>query len=262
MHMADLLITPTVAGTMGGVSASLLAVAVRQTRKSGQEGIVPLMGVTGAFVLAAQMLNFTIPGTGSSGHLIGGILLAALLGPWTGFLVLTSVLLVQCLLFADGGLMALGCNIFNMAACSCLLAYPLLFRPIAGKMLSATRLTIASLLACVIGLEVGALMVTLETSVSGVASLPFLPFLRFMLLIHLPIGIGEGLATAGVLLFVRRMRPEMLTEGIVSQQNSASSSRMLWLGVAFSVLVVTVAWLWASALPDGLEWSILKAKGG
>ncbi len=74
------------------------------------------MGVMGAFVFAAQMINFAIPGTGSSGHIIGGILLAAVLGPWAAFLTLSSVLLLQCLLFADGGFMALGCNILNMAA--------------------------------------------------------------------------------------------------------------------------------------------------
>ncbi|MDE5963686.1 MAG: energy-coupling factor ABC transporter permease, partial [Alistipes sp.] len=133
MHMSDALVSPEVAATAGAASLLLLGTAVRKLRRQRHEDerLVPLMGVTGAFVFAAQMINFTIPGTGSSGHLIGGILLAALLGPWAALLTLASVLILQCLLFADGGLLALGCNLFNMAVLSCLVAYPLIFPPIA-----------------------------------------------------------------------------------------------------------------------------------
>ena len=103
------------------------------------------MGVMGAFIFAAQMINFSIPGTGSSGHLVGGILLSAILGPWAALITLASVLVIQCLVFADGGFMALGANILNMAALSCLVAYPLLFRPLMkpgaspGRIIAAIR---------------------------------------------------------------------------------------------------------------------------
>ena len=109
MHMSDALVSPEVAATAGVASLLLLGAAVRKVtrQRRDDERLVPLMGVTGAFVFAAQMINFTIPGTGSSGHLIGGILLAALLGPWAALLTLASVLILQCLLFADGGLLAL-----------------------------------------------------------------------------------------------------------------------------------------------------------
>ena len=91
------------------------------------------MGVLGAFVFAAQMINFTIPATGSSGHLGGGLILAILLGPYAAFLVIASVLTVQALFFADGGLLALGCNIFNLGILPAFVAYPFIYRPLAGS---------------------------------------------------------------------------------------------------------------------------------
>ena len=132
MHMADALISTPVALAAGAAATTLLGIAGYKVNKQKGENsrIVPLMGVLGAFIFAAQMINFTIPGTGSSGHIIGGVLLAAFLGPWAAFLTLSSVLIIQCLVFADGGLLALGCNILNMGAMSTLVAYPLIFRPL------------------------------------------------------------------------------------------------------------------------------------
>ena len=150
MHMADALVSPAVAAGAGVAAAALIAVAASKVKKTRRDDIVPLMGVMGAFVFAAQMINFTIPGTGSSGHVIGGVLLAAVLGPWAAFITLCSVLIIQCLVFADGGLMALGCNILNMAATSCLLAYPLIYRPIAGRGAKPWRIVAASVTASVI----------------------------------------------------------------------------------------------------------------
>lgn len=92
-----------------------------------------MMGVMGAFVFAAQTINFTIPGTGSSGHLTGGLMLTALLGPYAGFLTMVGILAIQCLLFADGGLLALGCNIWNMAFYGCFISSMLIFKPIISK---------------------------------------------------------------------------------------------------------------------------------
>ncbi|MCL1896227.1 MAG: energy-coupling factor ABC transporter permease [Clostridiales bacterium] len=131
MHMADALLSPGVGGALYVASAAAVAYSAKKIQKDepGQSK-APLMAVSGAMVFAAQMVNFTIPGTGSSGHIAGGILLAALLGPFAGLLALSAVLVIQCLCFADGGLLALGCNIFNIAVIPCLFVYPLFFRPI------------------------------------------------------------------------------------------------------------------------------------
>ncbi|MBD5268148.1 MAG: cobalamin biosynthesis protein CbiM [Bacteroides sp.] len=264
MHMADALVSTPVALTAGVAAASLLGIAGYKVNreKNVNSKIIPLMGVLGAFIFAAQMINFTIPGTGSSGHIIGGILLAAFLGPWAAFLTLSSVLIIQCLIFADGGLLALGCNIINMAAMSTLVAYPLIFRPIAGQGSSAGRLIAASLLACLVGIELGACAVTLETELSGITALPTSYFLALMTGIHLAIGIGEGLATAAILVFVAKSRPDLLaTSGQFGSLSNKNLKKLLWgFGIAAVLLGGGLAFF-ASEYPDGLEWSIQKITG-
>ena len=183
MHMSDALLSAPVAIVADVAAASLLALAAFRLKKEPKENLVPLMGVMGAFVFAAQMVNFSIPGTGSSGHIVGGVLLAAMLGPWAGFLTLASVLIIQCLVFADGGLMALGCNILNMGAMTALVAYPLFFRPLLRFPAPAWKVSAVSVLACVLGLELGACMVTLETVASGITALPAGRFFLLMLLV-------------------------------------------------------------------------------
>ncbi len=263
MHMADALLSTPVAVTASLAAAALICVAGSKVKKNTREEIIPLMGVMGAFVFAAQMVNFSIPGTGSSGHIVGGVLLAAMLGPWAAFLTLSSVLIIQCLIFADGGLMALGCNIINMAAMSTLVAYPLIFKPIAGMSVSPGRLIGASLAACVVGLELGAVMVTVETSLSGITALPAAKFLLLMTAIHLAIGVGEGLATGAILSFVARTQPDLLSP--VPRSNEISDRKKmkkLLIGFAIATIIVGggIAFL-ASTDPDGLEWSILKMTG-
>ena len=125
MHMADALLSPAVGGTMWAASSGTIAYCSAKMRKELDDRNVPLMGVIGAFLFAAQMINFSIPGTGSSGHLGGGLLLTILLGPHAAFLTIASVLVVQALFFADGGLLALGCNIFNLGFFPAFVAYPL-----------------------------------------------------------------------------------------------------------------------------------------
>lgn len=259
MHMADALVSPEVAGVAGAVSLAALVVATKKVKTRNDDSLVPLMGVMGAFVFAAQMINFTIPGTGSSGHIVGGVLLGALLGPWAAFITLASVLVVQCLVFADGGLMALGCNILNMGICSTLIAYPLIFRPIAGRCDKSWRLIVASVVASVAGLELGALLVTAETEASGVTALPFGQFFTLMTTIHLLIGIGEGVATAVVLYFVKSYRPSLLNVSIRKERHSSGKVLAILGGVA-AVLAATFSWI-ASAHPDGLEWSIERITG-
>lgn len=268
MHMADALVSPPVAITAGVAAATLIVVASRKVSRIRRDDILPLMGVMGAFVFAAQMINFSIPGTGSSGHIIGGVLLAALMGPWAAFIALASVLIIQCLVFADGGMMALGCNLINMGAMSCLVAYPLIYRPIAGNSTSRWKIMAASVAACVTGLELGALLVTGETELSGITALPAGQFLMFMLPIHLAIGICEGLATGAVLCFVAGYKPDMLYRpghgGQASQTSGKVSgrSRVVLGSLAAVALVLALSFTWiASGDPDGLEWSISKLTG-
>ena len=265
MHMADALISPAVGGTMLAVSAAAVAYAAV---KSGKEDLsdekkIPVMGVMSAFVFAAQMVNFTIPGTGSSGHIGGGLLLAAILGGHAGFISITAVLLIQALFFADGGLLALGCNVFNMGVITCFFAYPLIYRPIVKKGLNPKRITVASILAVVVGLQLGAFGVVLETLLSGVTELPFAAFLALMQPIHLLIGLVEGVVTAAVLVFVWRLRPELLESSMNGTPVAAGVSVR---NVALALLAATVLVggglsLLASSNPDGLEWAIHGVSG-
>ena len=210
MHMADALIIPATAGVMYAASGAAAAYSIHKVRQEHAPEKIPVMGVMGAFVFATQMINFTIPGTGSSGHLCGGLLLSAILGPYAGFLTMIGVLLVQCLFFADGGLLALGCNIWNMAFYGCFVGALLIWKNIMQNGASKKKITIASILGCVITLQMGAFSVCVETYLSGVSSLPFGAFLAAMLPIHLAIGLVEGLITAAVLCFIYESRPELL----------------------------------------------------
>lgn len=256
MHMADALLSPAVGGAMWAASGAALALAARRVRTDGDDRIVPLMGVLGAFVFAAQMINFAIPGTGSSGHLGGGLLLAILLGPWAALIANASVLTVQALFFADGGLLALGANIFNLGVLPCLVAYPLLYRLLASGDPSPRRIALACVVAAVVGLQLGALGVVLQTVASGVSALSFSTFLWLMLPIHLAIGLVEGLATAAVVLFVRRARPDLLA----ATAAPSHSMRPVAAGFAAAALLTAGLLSWfASDYPDGLEWSIARA---
>lgn len=262
MHMADALVSPAVAVTAGVAACGLIAIASKKLRGDRRREIIPLMGVMGAFVFAAQMINFSIPGTGSSGHLIGGILLSAVLGPWAAFITLTSVIIVQCLVFADGGLLALGCNILNMAATSCLLAYPLVYKPIVNKDTSTWKVAVASMASCVVALEIGAFLVTIETELSGVTELPFRTFLTFMLPIHLAIGAIEGLATASVLLFIKRTRPSLIVSGVAEKDKNLKGKRVFGtVMIGVTIILAGLFTVLASSNPDGLEWSIEKITG-
>jgi cobalt/nickel transport system permease protein len=264
MHMADALLSPPVGAAMWAVSVGCAAYAGKKiTKDESAEKKLPVMAVSGAFVFAAQMINFTIPGTGSSGHIGGGILLAALLGEYPSLLTLAAVLIIQCLFFADGGLLALGANIFNMGVIPCLIVYPLIFRPLLKKGITRKRLLAAGFLTPIIGLQLGAFGVVLETLASGITQLPFGTFVLLMQPIHLAIGIGEGIVTAAVLAFVWQMRPELLESACNKEQMTGSLSLKKVI-LTFAVLAVITGGglsLFASANPDGLEWSIGKVTG-
>ena len=263
MHMSDALVSPVVGGIMIAVSAGLIAYSVAKSKNLVNDKKIPMMGVMAALIFAGQMINFTIPGTGSSGHIGGGILLAATLGGPPAFLCICAVLLIQCFFFADGGMLALGCNIFNMGFWPIFLTYPLIFKPIIRKGITKPRLMVASIVSVVVGLQLGAFSVVLETLASGVTSLPFTEFVLLMQPIHLAIGLVEGIVTGAILCFIHATRPEIL--------DAASTNHSIGAGVSIKKLVIILLCaaivigggvsLFASQNPDGLEWAISNITG-
>lgn len=189
-------------------------------------------------VFAMQMINFVIPTTGSSGHIVGGILLAALIGPYAAFLAMCAILLVQAVFFADGGLLALGCNIFNMGILACFVAYPIIYKPLADK----KKPMLAAILASTVALQLGSIAVVIEATLSGsIQNSAIMNFTGLMQAIHLPIGIVEGIVTGGLIILSRFVDSKKLASvfGITS--------------LALSGFIAQ----YASTKPDGLEWSLL-----
>ncbi|TDB37993.1 MAG: cobalamin biosynthesis protein CbiM [Actinobacteria bacterium] len=262
MHMADALVSPAVGGTMTVVTGAIAVYCAKKVKADLDQSKVPLMGVLGAFIFAAQMVNFSIPGTGSSGHLGGGMILAILLGPYAAFLVMASVLGVQALFFADGGLLALGANVFNLGFFPAFIAYPLIYRRIVGRDPARNKLVVGAISAAVVGLLLGALGVVFETTASGISALPFAAFTGVMLPIHLAIGIVEGLVTAGVVLFVKGARPELLERVSARKPLAGLDLKPILVGLLIATIVAGGALSWfASSNPDGLEWSIGNVTG-
>lgn len=265
MHMADALLAPAVAATMYAATAVTVGASVKTLKKDETTAKLPTMAVTSALVFAGQMINYTIPGTGSSGHLCGGMMLTALLGPQAGFLSMVVILSIQALFFADGGLLALGANCWNMAFYGCFVGYYLLWRPIMRSKLfgsskggARAKITLASILGCVLTLQLGAFSVVLETSASGITELPFGAFVGIMQPIHLAIGLVEGLITSAVLVFVYEARPELLMDVKAAGAKEGKCSLKTTI-VILAVVVAIVGGglsLFASGNPDGLEWSM------
>ena len=275
MHMADALLSPAVAGTMYVASGVATGISLKKLNLEEDHSKLPVMAVSAALVFAGQMINYTIPGTGSSGHLCGGMLLSALLGPFAGFISMVVILTIQCLLFADGGLMALGANCWNMGFYGCFIGYFLLWMPIMGMKISGNiedskkngiikrRIWTASILGCVISLQLGAFSVVCETLFSGITELPFATFMILMQPIHLAIGLVEGVITAAVLSFVYEARPELLKG--VNKDSKKSRFSLKTTVVILAVLTVLVGGLlsnFASSYPDGLEWSLFGNEEG
>jgi len=264
MHMADALLSPAVGVAMCAVSTAAIAYSVKKiTTDDLCEKKIPVMGVMGAFVFAAQMINFTIPATGSSGHIGGGILLAAMIGGFPALSSIAAVLIIQCLFFADGGLLALGCNIFNMGVIPCLIVYPLVYKPLVRKGLATGSISIASIAAAIAALQFGAFSVVLQTLASGITELPFATFALLMQPIHLAIGIIEGIITAAVLCFVHQMRPEIMESSFdrTTVRHSVPIKGVLITLAVMTVLAGGLLSIFTSKHPDGLEWAILKTAG-
>lgn len=246
LHIPDGFLSVPVALVGWALMILVVGLALRQTRDTLGERQVPLMGILAAFIFAAQMINFPVAG-GTSGHLLGGTLAAILLGPWAAVLVMTSVVIVQALLFQDGGLLALGFNVFNMGILTAFIGYAVYDR--VRKLLGDTpRARYAgAALGAWIAVEAAAIATSLQLAVSDTSPLDVA--LPAMAGVHALIGIGEALITVGALAFIQQSRPDLL--GAPSKAAVRGSG---WIAAGLVIaLAVAFASPLASSHPDGLE---------
>ncbi len=240
MHIPDGFVSVPVALVGWVFMAAMIGFALRQTRDQLGERQIPMMGVLAAFIFAAQMINFPVAG-GTSGHLLGGTLAAIVLGPWAAVLVLTTVVSVQALLFQDGGLLALGFNIVNMAIIAVFVGY-MIYEWFTKRGWQQIGIMVAAW----VSVEAAAIATSLELAISGTSALDVA--LPAMVGVHALIGIGEALVTVAVISFVKQSRPDLL------EKSPASSKSMRWIAVG---LIIALAVAFASPLadsdPDGLE---------
>ena len=207
LHAPDRVLSVGVALAMWAVTIVVLAIAVRETNRTMDERSVPLMGVMAAFIFAAQMFNFQVFG-GTSGHLLGGVLAAILLGPWAGTLVMACVVAVQALVFSDGGLVVMGANIFNMGVVGTLGGYTL-YRALCRVMGGEDKARVpASAIASWAAVVAASACMSVEMIISGTS--PAEVVLPAMIGVHSLIGIGEGLITAGAVAFIASSRRDLL----------------------------------------------------
>lgn len=241
LHIPDGFLSLPIAILFWALTIILVGLAVRRTQHELGERRIPLMGVLAAFIFAAQMINFPIAG-GTSGHLLGGALVAIVLGPWTGMLVMTTVVGVQALFFQDGGLIVMGANIFNMGILTTLIGYGL-FRGVQDRRKPLQYLVAG--IAAWLSVLAGALATALQLWLSGTSTLNVV--LPAMLGVHALIGIGEALITVAALAFIYQTRPDLL-----SAQDRVRGRGWVVVGALISLAVVLISPL-ASASPDGLE---------
>jgi cobalt/nickel transport system permease protein len=251
MHIPDGFLSVPVAVVGWLITAVIVGLALRQTREQLGERQIPLMGILAAFIFAAQMINFPVAG-GTSGHLIGGTLAAILLGPWAAVLVMTSVVAVQALLFQDGGLLALGFNIFNMGILAPFVGYAAYdaVRKTAGrKTLGSAQyaLLVGAAVGAWVSVEAAAIATALQLAISDTSPLDVA--LPAMAGVHALIGIGEALITVGALAFIRQARPDLLGAPVKA---AARGSGWIAAGLVIA-LAVTFASPLADSDPDGLE---------
>jgi len=207
MHAPDGFLSLPIAAIMWALTLVAIGISVRKTNQTFDERAIPLMGVTAAFIFAAQMFNFQVVG-GTSGHLLGGVLAAVLLGPWAGTLVMAAVIAVQGLVFQDGGLLVMGANIFNMGVVGTMGGYAV-YRVLCGVFGGEARGQIpAAGIAAWLSVVAGASAMAIELGLSGTTDI--VVALAAMVGIHVLIGIGEALVTMAALAFVRVTRPDLL----------------------------------------------------
>jgi cobalt/nickel transport system permease protein len=205
MHIPDGFLSAPVWAGCAAVSAGAVALAVRKAGTSSTEKRIPLMGVTGAFIFAAEMVNFPIA-AGTSGHLVGGVLATLLLGPWASILIMSAILIVQALLFQDGGITALGANILNMGITGALCGYAA-SRLIHPLVRGTTGAAAAGFVGGWLAVVLGAVLASVEIALSGTAALSVV--LPPMAAVHALIGVAEGLITAAAFAFIAKTRPDI-----------------------------------------------------
>ena len=254
MHMANELLSVPVAGGTLVIAAAGISLICRKARQFITSEKLALMGILGAFVFAAQMVNFQLPAMpGTSGHLVGAVLLAIILGPHAAAIVIASVVIIQCLIFQDGGLLALGCNLINMALVPTYLGY-FLYKTVVSDRSGSLRVYIGTMLACLIAVEAGACLVPIQTALSGVLMVPFSTFLITMLGVHLLVGLVEGLVTVAVLGYLQQVRPDIVLDSLPGKIRLSRNAVLVTL-LVFTVVIGAGLSLLACGLPDGLEWS-------
>lgn len=246
-HIPDgFLSAPVVAGT-ALASAGALVLAARRSRDRFGEQEAHVLGATTAFVFAAQMLNFPL-GAGTSAHLIGGVLVAVLVGPWAGMLVLFSVLLVQALLFQDGGIAALGANTLNIAVVGVGFGY-LVYRWLVALLgAGVKRRVAAAAVAAWFSLLAVGLAASLELAASG--TVPLFAAVIAVCGSHLVVGLAEAMLTGALLIVIQKTQPHLFS---AEPLPSAGERRLALLTTAVSLVVAVVAVYAASSRPDALE---------
>jgi len=253
MHIPDGFLSTLVSVVLWVVSAIAVGYALRRVGKDLGERQMPLMGVLAAAIFAGQMLNFSITG-GTSGHLLGAALATILLGPWAAVIVLTSVVSIQALIFQDGGLLALGANLFNMAVVGVTVSYFVytsIQKPARGK---SWGIFVGGFAAAWLSIVIASLACALELAISGTS--PANISVPAMGGIHMLIGIGEGLITLGALAFLYAARRDLFRTGEAAPKGGAA----VWVGGLVIAAILAIASPLASAHPDGLEW-VAEQKG-
>lgn len=247
LHIPDGFLSVLVSSALWVISIVIIGYALQRVGKDLGERQVPLMGVLAAAIFAGQMLNFAVAG-GTSGHLMGAAIATILMGPWAAILIMTSVVSIQALIFQDGGLLALGANIFNMAVVGVAVAY-MVYRTVL-KVAGNRRVGIVSggFLAAWFSILIASLAVGIQLALSGTS--PANLAIPAMAGVHALIGIGEGLITVGALIFILNARPDLVQRRGTDQPREG----VIWVIGLLIVLVLVITSPLASARPDGLEW--------
>jgi cobalt/nickel transport system permease protein len=253
MHIRDGILSPEVCLAAGALAAGAVGYSLRRMRTDLDDRAVPLTGMMAAVVFAGQMVNFPLFGLPVSGHLLGGVLAAAVVGPWAGCVALSVVLIVQAVLFADGGLISLGANILNMAVVGCWGGYAL-FATIRKSCGPSPRVAVfAAVIAAYVSVLAAAALFCAQFALSSQrAPFDLAQLTWWMVLFHALIGIGEAAITGAVLSFVWSRRPELLSPPEPGTAWSRSG-RFAAAGAVMACAVAAVLSPWASEWPDGLE---------
>ncbi|MCB0968528.1 MAG: energy-coupling factor ABC transporter permease [Ilumatobacter sp.] len=258
MHAPDGFLEPTVAAVTAMISVVVLAVSLRAARDELGDRQVPLAGITAAFVFAAQMFNFPVA-SGTSGHLLGGALAAILLGPYVGTVVVSVVVVVQALLFADGGITALGYNVLNMAIVPAFGGWALyrLFRRVLPS--NASGVVFATGLAAAASVVLSSMAFSIEWLFGASAPVPFDTVFTAMVGVHFLIGIGEGVLSALMVSAVLATRPDLVAGArdldldAVADRRPVGARGFVLGGVLVAVFFAAVVSQFAVDDPDGLE---------